>query len=141
MSGGQDNRTHIAKTLGNEWNGPNKDVRLPGLPSRPGTSDVEKYDPDIDRESTCAIENEEEAHDFKLQMKGENIDHPNHYNLGNIEVTDFIEDQAHLGWCRQNAIKYICRSGSKKSESKEQSILKAIYYLERELGYHRKEPV
>jgi hypothetical protein len=139
MSGGQDNKEHIERVLGNEWKGGDKDVRLPGLPSQPGSSDVEKYDPDFDVKGT--MKDEAEAHDFKLQMKGENIDHPNHYNLGNIEVTDFIEDQAHLGWCRQNAIKYICRSGSKKSESKEQSILKAIYYLERELGYHRKEPV
>jgi hypothetical protein len=138
MSGGQDNKEHIAKTLGNEWNGPDKDVRLPGLPGKRG-EDTRTLN---ERELALSEEvREEEAHDFKLQMKGENIDHPNHYNLGNIEVTDFIEDQAHLGWCRQNAIKYICRSGSKKSETKEQSILKAIYYLERELGYHRKEPV
>jgi hypothetical protein len=139
VSGGQDNIKHIDKVLGNDWKKGDNDVRLPGLPTRSGTGDVEKHDFDFDASGT--MKDEAEAHDFKLQMKGENIDHPNHYNLGNIEVTDFIEDQAHLGWCRQNAIKYICRSGSKKSETKEQSILKAIYYLERELGYHRKEPV
>lgn len=73
------------------------------------------------------------------QIEMSAIDHPGHYNQGNIEVIDFIEDQAHLGWNRQNAIKYICRSGAKESETKEQSIRKAIYYLERELGMHRKE--
>jgi hypothetical protein len=66
---------------------------------------------------------------------------PSHYCQGNIEVSDFIEDQDHLGWCRQNAIKYICRSGAKVSETKEKSLKKAIYYLEREMGMHRKETI
>lgn len=66
------------------------------------------------------------------------IDHPDYYNQGNIEVIDFIEDQAHLGFCRQTAIKYICRSGKKDGSSKEHDLRKAIYYLEREMGYHRK---
>ncbi len=68
----------------------------------------------------------------------EEIDHPDYYNQGNIEVIDFIEDQAHLGFCRQIAIKYICRSGKKGGESKGKDIKKAIWYLERELGMRRK---
>lgn len=67
------------------------------------------------------------------------VNHPIHYNQGNIEVIDFIEDQEHLGFSKLNAIKYICRSGRKVGESSEQSIRKAIYYLERVLGMHRKE--
>jgi hypothetical protein len=67
------------------------------------------------------------------------VNHPDHYNQGKIEVIDFIEDQEHLGFCRQSAIRYICRSESVEKESKEQSLRKAIWYLERELGMHRKE--
>jgi hypothetical protein len=67
------------------------------------------------------------------------IEHPDYYNQGNIEVLDFIEDQGHLGFCRQTAIKYICRSGKKEGSVKGDDLRKAIYYLEREMGYHRKE--
>jgi hypothetical protein len=76
---------------------------------------------------------------FCAEKDNNPVEHPSHYNQGSIEVIDFIEDQAHLGWCRLNAVKYICRSGVKKSESKEQSIRKAIWYLERELGMHKSE--
>jgi len=65
------------------------------------------------------------------------VDHPEHYNQGKIETIDFIEDRQHLGFGRLNAIKYIDRSGAKVGESKEQSIRKAIWYLERELGMHK----
>ena len=68
----------------------------------------------------------------------EEIDHPDYYNQGNIEVIDFIEDQGHLGFCRQIALKYICRSGKKDGQVKKKDLLKAIYYLEREMGMHRK---
>jgi hypothetical protein len=76
--------------------------------------------------------------DIKTDPDNDNVEHPSHYNQGSIEVIDFIEDQGHLGFGRLNAIKYICRSGSKVTESREQSIRKAIWYLERELGMHRK---
>jgi hypothetical protein len=69
----------------------------------------------------------------------EGVVHPDHYNQGNIEVLDFIEDQGHLGFCLQNAIKYICRSGKKASQPKEKDLKRAIYYLEREMGMHRRE--
>lgn len=68
----------------------------------------------------------------------EEVAHPAHYNQGKIETIDFIEDRDHLGFNRQNAIKYIDRSGMKASESKETSLRKAIWYLERELGMHKK---
>ena len=61
------------------------------------------------------------------------VDHPVYYNQGSIEVIDFILDQAHLGFCRQTAIKYICRSGKKDGSSKERDLLKAIWYLQREI--------
>jgi len=76
--------------------------------------------------------------EFPTDVVDSLVDHPSHYNQGDIEVGDFIEDQGHLGWCRQNAIKYICRSGAKSGETTHQSLKKAIYYLEREMGFHRK---
>lgn len=59
------------------------------------------------------------------------VDHPNHYNCGQIEVIDLIEEWG-LGFCLGNAVKYICRAGRKggKEELKE-DLEKAIWYLDR----------
>ena len=64
------------------------------------------------------------------------VNHPSHYNIGKIEVIDFIEDQQlnfHLG----NAVKYICRAGKKNSDgtsvdrSRITDLEKAMWYLQR----------
>ena len=56
--------------------------------------------------------------------------HPKHYNMGNIEVKDFIRDQK-LGFSLGNAIKYICRAEHK--EKKIQDLKKAIFYIQDEI--------
>lgn len=58
------------------------------------------------------------------------VSHPSHYNKGQIEVIDFIEDQ-HLGFCLGNAIKYISRHDSKGVPAAD--LKKAIWYILREL--------
>lgn len=60
----------------------------------------------------------------------EKVDHPPHYNQGEIEVIDAIEDwnlDFHLG----NAVKYIARAGHKGDAKTD--IEKAIWYLRRYL--------
>jgi hypothetical protein len=59
----------------------------------------------------------------------EMVNHPSHYNAGNIEVIDFIDDQEHLGFHCLQAIRYICRSPFKGTEA--QDLEKAIWYLKR----------
>lgn len=58
----------------------------------------------------------------------EQINHPEHYNTGRIEVYDFLRDQK-LPYPLANAVKYIarCRFKGQKIED----IKKAIWYLER----------
>jgi hypothetical protein len=56
------------------------------------------------------------------------VHHPSHYNVGKIEVIDFIEDQ-NLGFHLGNAVKYICRAPHKGSELKD--LQKALWYLNR----------
>lgn len=59
------------------------------------------------------------------------VNHPSHYNKGEIEVIDIIElikAPYHIG----NAIKYICRSDSKGSELED--LKKALWYLNRTLS-------
>lgn len=61
----------------------------------------------------------------------EAVNHPKHYNQGNIEVIDFIEDQG-LGFSTGNAVKYICRHLHKGTPI--QDLEKAIWYLRREVS-------
>lgn len=56
------------------------------------------------------------------------INHPAHYNMGKIEVIDFIEDQG-LGFHLGNAVKYICRCNYKRMT--ERDLDKAIWYINR----------
>lgn len=59
------------------------------------------------------------------------VDHPRHYNQGEFEVIDVIEDWG-LGFSLGNAIKYIARADHKGSRAKD--LEKAIWYIQRELG-------
>ena len=61
-----------------------------------------------------------------------NIDHPNHYNYGNIEVIDYIEDKD-LNFNLGNAVKYISRAGRKCKDTYIEDLQKAVWYLEREI--------
>jgi len=56
------------------------------------------------------------------------VNHPSHYNMGKIEVIDFIEDQQ-LGFHLGNALKYITRAQHKGDAIDD--LKKAIWYLER----------
>jgi hypothetical protein len=59
------------------------------------------------------------------------VNRPRHYNVGKIEVIDFIEDQAlcfHLG----NVVKYVARSSHKGSQLED--LRKARWYLNRKIG-------
>ena len=60
----------------------------------------------------------------------DNINHPQHYNDGKIEVIDYIEDK-NFNFNLGNAIKYISRAG--KKGDKIEDLKKAIWYLEREI--------
>jgi hypothetical protein len=63
-------------------------------------------------------------------MQNDLVNHPSHYNIGKIEVIDFIEDQK-LDFHSGNAVKYVCRAGKKGDEIED--LKKAIWYLERKI--------
>ena len=59
------------------------------------------------------------------------VNHPNHYNGGQVEVIDLIEDWG-LGFCLGNAVKYICRAGKKGEKAdRKVDLEKAVWYLDR----------
>ena len=58
------------------------------------------------------------------------VNHPNHYADGKIEVIDFIEDK-NLGFHLGNAIKYISRAGKKDKTKTVEDLEKAIWYINR----------
>ena len=62
----------------------------------------------------------------------DNVNHPDHYNHGKIEVIDFIEDKQ-LGFHLGNAIKYISRAGRKDPTRTVEDLRKAAWYLNRQI--------
>ena len=60
------------------------------------------------------------------------VNHPSHYTKGKIEVADFIADQK-LNFDRGNAVKYVCRAGSKDPEKEVQDLEKAVWYITHEI--------
>jgi hypothetical protein len=64
-------------------------------------------------------------------MSAARVNHPGHYNAGQIEVIDAIEEWA-LGFNLGNAVKYIARAEHK--EDAVEDLQKAKWYVERELA-------
>jgi hypothetical protein len=60
------------------------------------------------------------------------VNHPAHYKTGGIETIDFIEAKS-LNYNLGNVVKYITRSDHKGN--KEQDLLKAAWYLQREIEH------
>jgi len=65
-------------------------------------------------------------------VKHDPVNHPSHYTKGKIEVADFIADQK-LNFDRGNAVKYVCRAGSKDPDKEIQDLEKAIWYINHEI--------
>ena len=68
--------------------------------------------------------------------QADNVNHPAHYKVGGIETIDFIEAKGlnyHLG----NVVKYITRADTKGN--REEDLLKARWYLNREIAKFSKE--
>ena len=73
--------------------------------------------------------------DVKLK---EQVNHPDHYNQGKIEVIDYIEDLG-MGddFCAGNAIKYISRYKYKGKPLED--LKKAKWYIERLIERYEKK--
>ncbi|PNZ60960.1 hypothetical protein CD110_03860 [Staphylococcus casei] len=73
------------------------------------------------------------SNDLQQRKRNDKVNHPSHYNYGDIEVIDFIEQVTqhynpnvayHIG----NAIKYLARSPHKNGK---EDVAKAKWYIER----------
>lgn len=62
--------------------------------------------------------------------------HPSHYNVGTIEVIDFIDDWA-LSFSLGNVVKYVCRAPYKGVELED--LEKAKWYLDHEIERIKKK--
>ncbi|MEB8089540.1 DUF3310 domain-containing protein [Staphylococcus saprophyticus] len=74
-----------------------------------------------------------QSNDVQQRKRNDTVNHPSHYNYGDIEVIDFIEQVTkhynpnvayHIG----NAIKYLARSPHKNGK---EDVAKAKWYIER----------
>ena len=89
-------------------------------------------------EATIDLSNSEFAHlhqsnDLQQRKRNYTVNHPSHYNYGDIEVIDFIEQvtqhyNANVAYHIGNAIKYLARSPHKNGK---EDIEKAKWYIER----------
>ena len=70
----------------------------------------------------------------------DSVNHPNHYNMGGIEVIDAIEAWGFgEGFNRGNAIKYIARAGRKDPAKEVEDLKKARFYIDAEITRLEKE--
>lgn len=60
------------------------------------------------------------------------VNHPEHYKAGGIETIDFIEAK-NLNYNLGNCVKYISRAGKKDPAKYMQDLMKAAWYLNREI--------
>jgi len=63
-------------------------------------------------------------------VRHDDVNHPDHYTSGGIEVIDFIEAKG-LGFHLGNAVKYIARAGKKDPDNLVQDLEKARWYIDR----------
>lgn len=73
-----------------------------------------------------------ETKDYEVIPKNDEVNHPSHYNTGNIEVIDYIEDQD-LNFNLGNVVKYVSRAGKKDASKTIVDLKKAKFYIEREI--------
>lgn len=74
-----------------------------------------------------------QSNDLQQRKRNDTVNHPSHYNYGDIEVIDFIEQvtqhyNANVAYHIGNAIKYLARSPHKNGK---EDIAKAKWYIER----------
>lgn len=80
-------------------------------------------------------------HESMFEKLEEAVSHPSHYNVGKIEVIDFIEDKK-LNFNLGNAVKYIARCQYKVGGAKRiEDLEKAAWYINHQIGVWKKEEV
>lgn len=73
-------------------------------------------------------------------VKVSSVEHPSHYNMGQYEVIDVINDWQ-LNFQRGNAVKYIARAGRKDAKKEIEDLEKARFYLNYEIERLKKATV
>lgn len=73
-------------------------------------------------------------------MKLEKVNHPNHYGGDTIYecikvLENWLTPEEFEGFCKGNALKYLCRTG--KKDEKIQELQKAKWYIERLISFNK----
>lgn len=103
------------------------------LKSKPWSSEISPGCPDFhkisDDELYIALEI---FRTTRSAQENDPVNKPAHYTDGKIEVIDFIEDKK-LGFCLENAVKYIARAGKKDPSKEIEDLKKAEWYIKRRI--------
>lgn len=87
----------------------------------------------ICKENDLMPEEEYEMLKQSKEQEKQDYKHPSYYNVGRIEVIDFIQDKK-LNFALGNVVKYVCRAGLKNNESKLKDLKKARNYIDFEIA-------
>jgi hypothetical protein len=85
---------------------------------------------------------QKEPWDDEGEITYDNVEYPQHYTSGNIEVIDYIEDccnqfkDGFVGFCLGNVIKYVSRHDKKNGI---EDLKKAEWYLGKVIKYKEKK--
>lgn len=77
--------------------------------------------------------NTHKSNDVQQRKRNDAVNHPSHYNYGDVEIIDFIEQvtqhyNSNVAYHIGNAIKYLARSPHKNGK---EDVAKAKWYIER----------
>lgn len=76
--------------------------------------------------------NLQKKYNMEENIEKELVNHPQHYNFGQYEVIDVINDWS-LNFNLGNVVKYIARAGIKSSDTLIEDLQKAKFYLDYEI--------
>ena len=80
--------------------------------------------------ASCEPENPPADKKVVDEVTHDNVNHPDH---GKIEFIEFTEDKE-LGFCLDDAIKYISRLGRNNSDKMAEDLQKVTWYIKRRIG-------
>lgn len=68
--------------------------------------------------------------DYRPRVKVDQVNHPPHYKMQGMEAIEITEQ---FNFNRGNALKYIIRAGKKDPAKEVEDLLKAQFYIDREV--------
>jgi hypothetical protein len=93
-----------------------------------------ELDDAVDMKTWCFHETELALDYPELITEADDVNHPSHYAEGFSNGAEVIDITENLNFNRGNAVKYLARAGKKDPSKEMQDLMKARFYIEREIA-------